>query len=57
MKTLTKKILIGSSFVFGLVGAISGDFIIASALFATAAVASNVNPTQKDSKVLQLLWD
>jgi CheY-specific phosphatase CheX len=30
-------------FVIGLVGFLSGEFIISSTLFATAAIASNIN--------------
>jgi hypothetical protein len=43
MNDLYKDILIGVVFVTGLVGFISGEFIVSSTLFATAAVASNVN--------------
>jgi CheY-specific phosphatase CheX len=47
MNDLYKDILIGVVFVTGLVGFISGEFIVSSTLFATAAVASNVNVNRK----------
>jgi CheY-specific phosphatase CheX len=43
MNELYKDILTGAVFVTGLIGFISGEFIISSTLFATAAIASNVN--------------
>ena len=47
MNDLYKDILIGVVFVTGLVGFISGEFIVSSTLFATAAVASNINVNRK----------
>jgi len=47
MSDFLKDLLIGVVFVTGLFGFISGEFIISSALFATAAVASNVNLNSK----------
>ena len=47
MSDFLKDLLIGVVFVTGLFGFISGEFIISSALFATAAVASNVNLNRK----------
>ena len=41
MSNLSKDILIGGLFVIGLVGFISGEFIISSLFFATAAIVSN----------------
>ena len=47
MNDFYKDILIGAVFVTGLIGFISGEFIISSTLFATAAIASNVNLNRK----------
>ena len=47
MKDLYKDILTGLVFMIGLLGFLSGEFIISSALFATAAIASNVNINSK----------
>lgn len=57
MNELYKDILIGAVFVTGLLGFISGEFIISSALFATAAIASNINLNRKRGKSGQLSWD
>lgn len=55
MNDLYKDILIGTVFITGLLGFISGEFIISSTLFATAAIASNVNVNRKrGNKVGQL---
>jgi hypothetical protein len=43
MNDFYKDILIGAVFLSGLIGFISGEFIISSTMFATAAIASNVN--------------
>jgi hypothetical protein len=43
MNDFQKDILIGAVFLTGLLGFISGEFIISSALFAVSAIASNVN--------------
>ena len=50
MKDLYKDILTGLVFMVGLFGFLSGEFIISSALFATSAIASNVNVTRKRGK-------
>lgn len=42
MNDLYKDILIGTVFSIGLVGFISGEFIISSTLFASAAIANNI---------------
>jgi len=47
MNDFYKDILIGVVFTTGLLGFVSGEFIISSALFASAAVASNVNLNRK----------
>ncbi|MGZ5051419.1 MAG: hypothetical protein ACXWF8_10860 [Methylobacter sp.] len=54
MNDFYKDILTGTIFVTGLLGFISGEFIISSALFATAAIASNINQTRKRGKVGQV---
>ncbi len=55
MNDFYKDILTGTVFITGLLGFISGEFIISSTLFATAAIASNVNLNSKQgSKVGQL---
>ena len=47
MNDFYKDILIGTVFITGLVGFISGEFIISSTLFASAAIASNVKQNRK----------
>ena len=47
MNNLKKDILTAAVFISGLVGFISGEFIISSTLFASAAIASNVNLNRK----------
>lgn len=42
MNDLQKDILIAAVFISGLIGFISGEFIISSTLFASAAIASNI---------------
>ncbi|MCK9394872.1 MAG: hypothetical protein M0Q44_04715 [Methylobacter sp.] len=57
MNDLYKDILIGTVFITGLLGFLSGEFIISSTLFATAAIASNVNLNRKRGKAGQLSCD
>jgi hypothetical protein len=47
MNDFYKDILIGAVFVLGLIGFISGEFIVSSTLFATAAISSSVNSNRK----------
>lgn len=47
MNDFYKDILTGIVFIIGLLGFFSGEFIISSTLFATAAIASNVNLNRK----------
>lgn len=54
MNDFYKDILTGTVFITGLFGFISGEFIISSTLFATAAIASNINVNRKRGKVGQL---
>ncbi len=49
MNDFQKDIFTGMVFVTGLLGFVSGEFIISSALFATSAIASNVNLNSKRS--------
>jgi hypothetical protein len=43
MNDFYKDIFTGALFLTGIVGFISGEFIMSSTLFASAAIASNVN--------------
>ncbi|MDO9169055.1 MAG: hypothetical protein Q7U18_08200 [Methylobacter sp.] len=54
MNDFHKDILTGVVFITGLLGFISGEFIISSTLFASAAIASNVNMNRKRVKSGQL---
>jgi len=47
MSDLSKDISIGLLFLTGLVGFISGEFIISSCIFAAATIASNINVNLK----------
>jgi CheY-specific phosphatase CheX len=57
MRQLSKDILIGILFITGLVGFISGEFIISSTLFLASAIASNMKVNHKRTKADQLSWD
>jgi CheY-specific phosphatase CheX len=50
MKDLYKDILTGLVFMIGLLGFLSGEFIISSTLFAASAIASNVSISRKRGK-------
>jgi CheY-specific phosphatase CheX len=54
MNDFQKDILTGTVFITGLLGFISGEFIISSTLFASAAIASNLNVNRKRGKIGQL---
>lgn len=54
MNDFHKDILTGTLFVTGLLGFVSGEFTISSALFGIAAIASNVNLYRKKAKSGQL---
>ena len=47
MNEYYKDILTGVVFITGLIGFLSGEFIISSTLFASAAIASNVQLNTK----------
>jgi CheY-specific phosphatase CheX len=49
MNDFQKDILTGLMFITGLFGFISGEFIISSTLFASAAISSNINASRKTS--------
>jgi hypothetical protein len=57
MNDFYKDILTGVVFITGLIGFISGEFIISSTLFATAAIASNVNLNRGGSNTGRLSCD
>ena len=57
MNDLYKDILIGTVFAIGLVGFISGEFIISTTLFASAAIASNIKVNSKKDTAGQFSWD
>ncbi|MDD5410417.1 MAG: hypothetical protein PHF31_03245 [Methylobacter sp.] len=63
MSDFYKDILTELLFITGLLGFVYGEFIISSALFATAAIASNVNLNinrkrkRKRDKAGQFSWD
>ncbi|MDD2863282.1 MAG: hypothetical protein PHC99_00970 [Methylococcales bacterium] len=42
MTTFYRDVLIGLMFIVGIVGFISGEFIVSTVLFASAAISSNV---------------
>jgi len=54
MNELYKDLMIGVVFVTGLLGFVSGEFIISSTLFAIAAVGSNVNLNSKRANAERL---
>ena len=56
MNELQKDILTATMFIAGLVGFISGEFIISSALFASAAITSNVYLNDKRTKAGQFSY-
>lgn len=57
MNDFRKDILIGTLFTAGLLGFISGEFILSSTIFASAAVTSNVNPVRKRTETRNFTWD
>jgi CheY-specific phosphatase CheX len=57
MNDFYKDILVGAMFIIGLLGFISGEFIISSTLFASAAIASNIKLNSKRGKAGQFSWD
>jgi CheY-specific phosphatase CheX len=55
MNNFYKDILVGAVFITGLIGFISGEFIISSTLFASSAIASNVNFNGKKRQTKHIL--
>ena len=47
MSDFYKDIVIGVMFIVGILGFISGEFIVSSTLFAASAISSNVLLTRK----------
>lgn len=47
MSDLYKDIIIGVMFAIGILGFISGEYIVSSTLFAASAIASNVMLTRR----------
>jgi len=50
MTDLQKDVLNCLAFITGVVGFLSGEFIISSAIFAGTAIASNINNNRKMSR-------
>ncbi len=50
MTNVQKDILNGLAFITGIVGFLSGEFIISSLLFATTTFVSNININRKNQK-------
>jgi hypothetical protein len=57
MNDFHKDILTGTLFMAGLIGFISGEFTLSSALLGTTAIISNVNLYRKRVKSDQLSCD
>ena len=53
MTDLQKDVLNGLAFMTGVIGFLSGEFIISSTLFAGTAIASNININRKRSQKTQ----
>lgn len=52
MSDFYKDVLTGVMFVIGLLGFVSGEFIISSALFASATIASNISANRRNEKTV-----
>ena len=52
MSDFYKDVLTGAMFVTGLLGFVSGEFIISSALFASATIASSMNANRGNEKTV-----
>lgn len=50
MSDFTKDVFTGLIFLIGLLGFISGEFIVSSTLFAASAISSNVLMTRRLAK-------
>ncbi|MGR8980753.1 MAG: hypothetical protein ACU84H_11785 [Gammaproteobacteria bacterium] len=47
MTTLQRDLFIGTSFIIGITGFISGEFIVSTVLFAVAAIISNISLSRR----------
>jgi CheY-specific phosphatase CheX len=56
MSNLTKDIVLTALILIGITGFISGEFVISSAIFAAAAIGSNIKTNNPHKKVGQLTW-
>ena len=56
MSNLTKDIVLTALILIGITGFISGEFIISSAIFAAAAIGSNLKTNSLHKKDGQLTW-
>ena len=50
MNDFQKDVLNGFAFMIGVIGFMSGEFIISSTIFAATAVASNININRKNRR-------
>ena len=57
MTDISKDIAIAILVIIALVGFISGEFIISSALFAATTIVSNLKVNHKRARDGQLSWD
>lgn len=57
MNDFYRDIMTGAVFLLGLIGFISGEFIISSTLFAVATIASNINLNRKRREAGHLSCD
>ena len=57
MSDFHKDVLTGVVFVTGLIGFFSGEFVISSMLFASAAIGSNINLNHKQDDKRHLSCD
>ena len=55
MSEFAKDVLTGLGFVLALCGLISGEIIVSSVLFATAAIATKVNVSNKEDGITEKL--
>ena len=57
MNDISKDIAIAVLVIIGLVGFISGEFIISSTLFAATTIVSNLKVKRKRARDGQFSWD
>ena len=56
MSDFSKDVFTGLIFTIGILGFISGEFIISSAIFSLAVIGSNIKTNNLHKKVGQLTW-